>query len=96
MRFITERHDDAQIAVDEIRNISICWELNFVSIETDDNYMSFNAEKVTLHEMEMHFAPKVRTHIQDVRCMGCGVIIKNCDDYYAQCDACFDKMVDGD
>lgn len=96
MKFITKRHDDAQIAVHG--SLSICWTPceNSVSIETDDNYMVFVANNVTLHDMEMHFAPKRRTHINDVRCMGCGVIIKDCDDYYAQCDACFDKMVDGD
>ena len=96
MKFITSVWDDAQILVDDKRDISICWSgWDSVSIETPDNYMTFVASKVTLHEMEQHFAPKMRTHINDVRCMGCGVIIKNCDDYYAQCDACFDKMVDG-
>lgn len=95
MKFITKRHDDARIAVHN--DISICWtpRENTVSIETDDNYMVFVADKVTLHDMEMHFAKTVRTHIPDVRCMGCGVIIKNCDDYYAQCDKCFDLMVEG-
>ena len=95
MIFITKRHEDLQIAADVQRDITICWEGNFVSIETPLNYMSFNADKVTLHDMELHFAPTRRTHINDVRCMSCGVIIKNCDDYYAQCDPCFDRMVDG-
>ena len=94
MKFITSRHDDDTIAVQG--DLSICWSplQNTVSIETTDRYIVFVADKVTLYDLELHYGP-VRDYPDDVRCMGCGVIIKNCDDFYAQCDACFDKMVDG-
>ena len=90
MKFITKRHDDANIGVQG--DLSICWEShdNTVAIETSDVYMVFNADKVTLYELELHYGPS-REYPNDVRCMSCGVIIKNCDDFYAQCDRCFDE-----
>ena len=96
MKFITPRYEkDCTIAVNDATGISICWSgFDSVSVETKDNYMSFVASKVTLYDLELHFGP-VRDYPNDVRCMGCGVIIKNCDDLYAQCATCFDKMVDG-
>jgi len=95
MRFITPRYDDCQIAVNDATGVSICFSgWDSVSIETPKAYESFVASKVTLYELELHYGP-VRNYPNDVRCMGCGVIIKNCEDLYAQCAACFDKMVDG-
>jgi hypothetical protein len=90
MKFITHRHADCQIAVNDATGVSICFSgWDTVSIETPKAYESFVASKVTLYDLELHYGP-VRDYPNDVRCMGCGGIIKDCDDLYAQCDACCD------